>query len=166
MRQRAKRTLVALAAGLVVVTGACGTDDDNSTDASTTTADPGTTTTAAADTPTTGAAPTGGDEVTVTAADNDTSITLNAGDAVHIELENCATCGYEWREDTAPDGAVLTLVDNHLIQPDRTDGMVGGYETAVFTYRALASGTTTIELGYHAPGGDREETFTLSVTVR
>ncbi|MEX2294195.1 MAG: protease inhibitor I42 family protein [Acidimicrobiales bacterium] len=159
------RHMVATAALGVVALVACGSTDEASTGLTTTTVGAESTTSAESGTTTTMRTPATGDEVTVTAADSGTSITLKPGDVVHIEIENCATCGYEWHETSPPDVAVLALTESHLIEPDRGDGMVGGYETAVFTYQAVASGTAQVDLGYHGPDGSIEDTFTLTVKV-
>ena len=88
-----------------------------------------------------------------TYCDETDPITAAPGSDFAIRLASNATTGYRWELLTPPDSAVVTLRNSRYDGPDSQLVGAGGHE--VWTFRAVAPGTTTIGLRYafidHAP---------------
>ena len=153
------RLLIATAAALALVAGACGSDDGGTSPASsTTTADQ----TAAAGTT---------EGQTFTRDDNGGEASLAVGEEVTVSLETCGGCGYEWRVTAPPDAAVVeTLGTSNNPRPTSTQPgempIVGAPTDTVFRFRGVAAGTTELTVGYFPPADDTaEESFTMTFVV-
>ena len=81
-----------------------------------------------------------------TYSDETAPITAAPGSDFAIRLASNATTGYRWELHTPPDSAVVTLRDSRYDGPDSPLVGAGGHE--VWTFHAVAPGTTTIGLRY------------------
>jgi predicted secreted protein len=181
---RGRAASVALLVVSVAALGACGSDKSNDVATESTTsssaAASSSTTAAAASTSSTAAAPattakpgatttTRGAATThkYTKADNGKTVAVKPGDKVEVTLDECAgSCGYEWRQTTAPDPKVLKATGESKTDAQNAPGMVGGSGTHTFKYEAVGVGTTSFKLGYFGPAQTApDESFTLTVKV-
>jgi predicted secreted protein len=83
------------------------------------------------------------------------SVSGRVGDTFQVKLVDCATCGFRWEVATPTDTKIVRLVSHVYAPPNLPKGMVGGSGTAVFTFRAVALGSTSVTLGYYGPGSPR-----------
>lgn len=88
---------------------------------------------------------TGGQTVTLSAADAGRTIDLHRGDILKIDLEGNPTTGYNWLV-TAMDGAILEQQGEPGFRADSQLLGAGGMIT--LTFRAVLAGTTKLQLGY------------------
>ncbi len=103
----------------------------------------------------------------ITKEDDGRLVTLDKRDVLVVRLEGNPTTGYEW---------ILTDTFNQeIIEPrgepefvsEGDDGIVGAGGTYVFRFKALSSGTTTLEFVYERLWeGEPIETFSVIVYVR
>lgn len=168
---RLARTLAALALAASLL-GACGGDDDDTTNNAakpTTTAAPdaSTETTVADD----GAYESTADHV-FTAADDQSEVSVAAGETFDIVLETCPSCGYHWELVKGAEPISLTEEDNVTLTSEETverpheEGLVGGNADYVAHFKANRPGGLSIELGYIPPGAtEAEESVIISVNV-
>jgi inhibitor of cysteine peptidase len=101
-----------------------------------------------------------------TYSDETTPITAAPGSDFAIRLGSNPTTGYRWELRTPPDGGVVTLRDSRYDGPDAQLVGAGGHE--VWTFHAVAPGTTTIGLRYafedHDPNRPTQDSvFTVIV---
>ena len=55
---------------------------------------------------------------TVTSKDNGKTITISKQQGLHIDLDECGSCGYSWRTTTKPNPKVLTRRPSTTKDPD------------------------------------------------
>ena len=189
MRSRRARAQVLVASVLLVLVACTDGDDDdeasspttattrvNLLDFTTTTSPASTETTAAATTTTAAPSTTVASTtttsrpttttarqpstVTVGRAQNGQTVRLVKGDKLQVVLEECSSCGDQWRVTGIPNQTVFgPVTTNH----DPGDGTTG---RAVFETTANASGTTGIEIGFFRSGQTAAaERFALTLTV-
>jgi inhibitor of cysteine peptidase len=106
-------------------------------------------------------------EVTVTGSG---PVALAVGQVLVVTLAANPSTGYGWAVERAADAAVLVQRGDFAYQPAAAEGRnmpgAGGHQTLRFA--AVASGVTTVQLGYRRPwetGVAPVETVTLEVTV-
>ena len=97
------------------------------------------------------------------------SRTIEAGTDLQVVLCSNPTTGFAWGEPQVGDTSVLRLVDRTFRAPDETSPpTLGAAGTEVLTVHAVASGTTTLSIGYGRSwevGTPAEWTYSLTVTV-
>jgi inhibitor of cysteine peptidase len=103
--------------------------------------------------------------VELTAADSGTTVTLEAGQQVEISLESNASTGFQWNLAGEPDAAVLELVSSTYVEPETSDDVVGAPGTEIWTFEAVGTGTTSVELAYFRPFEPETVGGTFSLTV-
>src|SRR5262245_10945640 len=110
---------------------------------------------------------------TLTSADNGKTVTIAKGQGLHVELDECGSCGYSWRTTAKPDPKVLTrrpatTKDPTCPETDQDEpACVGGSHTRVFRYTGKANGRTKLRLEYFGPGRSKStKTFRITVRVR
>jgi inhibitor of cysteine peptidase len=77
------------------------------------------------------------------------SIEVEAGARFSLTLDANPTTGYQWRFVQPADEGVVRRVGTQYTP--RTPGLLGGGGTEVWTFQAVARGTTTIRLEYVRP---------------
>lgn len=100
--------------------------------------------------------------------DSGSTVRVQRCTSLSVSLEECSSCGYEWRIVTAPDQAVLTGPTKLVLAPPETGGspQVGGSDAVLFNFRSVEAGRTSFRLGYFPPAGDvPKRTFDLDVIV-
>ena len=106
---------------------------------------------------------------TVTVADADSGRTVNAhrGDTVVISLADPGDDGYAYRFGTQASAKVLTYEGfTHQAPPTSNPQPLGNFGKDVYKYKAIAAGTTTIDLDQVRPsGGDRGSSFKVTIAV-
>jgi len=108
-----------------------------------------------------------GKTVVLETKDNDTSVTVKAGDTVQVKLRSNRTTGYSWAEIKDKTDAKVLKSDggNYEVNP-HPEGMVGVGGVETFTFTAVAPGKTEIALGYARPWEkDKEPAQAFKVTV-
>jgi inhibitor of cysteine peptidase len=95
-------------------------------------------------------------------------ITVSAGGSFKVSLESNATTGFSWPEQAEiGNTSIVEQTDHEYVAP--TSDLMGAPGKEVWTFRALAKGTTVIAMQYSRPweGGEQAEwTFNLTVTVK
>lgn len=77
------------------------------------------------------------------------SIEVEAGARFSLTLDANPTTGYQWRLVQPADEGVVKLAGTQYTP--RTPGLPGGGGAQVWTFQAVAPGTTTIQLEYVRP---------------
>lgn len=128
--------LVALAIALLLLAAACGGSDGGSSN------------------------------VTLTEADSGSTIDADVGEEIVVELAANPTTGYEWQLTDSLDVAVVEKVSQDYAQDSGSEDAVGAGGKDTWTFKAVAAGTTTIQLDYLRTFEENSTTNTFSVTVR
>src|SRR4051794_4168778 len=109
----------------------------------------------------------------VTSADNGKTITIAKHQGLHIDLDECGSCGFDWETTAKPNPKVLARRSSTTKDPTcpppkpGQPQCVGGSYTRVFRYTGKATGRTKLRLGYFGPGqSEPADTFRLTVRVR
>ena len=101
-------------------------------------------------------------------ADNGRALTVAKGGTVVVSLPSNPSTGFSWAM-TGPAPAELEQQgEPKYLPPVATTPAVGAGGTEVFTFKAKATGTATLELGYARPfekGVPPAKTFKVTVTV-
>ncbi len=95
-------------------------------------------------------------------------VEVAVGDSFTVTLCSNPTTGFEWESAKISDQAVLQLLDQKFVSPEKT-GLVGAPGQEVLTLKALKKGTSSISMEYSRPweGGEKAEwTFGLTVVVK
>src|SRR3954451_11397812 len=104
---------------------------------------------------------------TLTAADSGKTVTIARGQALHVALSECGSCGYRWKTTRKPDPKVLSRRPNGHKDPTCEPPCTGGSDTTVFRYTGKATGRTKLRLEYFGPGrSSSSKTFRVTVRVR
>ncbi len=95
-------------------------------------------------------------------------VNVPAGEEVVVTLESNITTGYSWTENAViSNGAVLQQTSHKYQPPAEAIPGRGGQE--VWTFKALAAGTTTISIEYKRPfepNNPPASTFNVTVKVK
>ena len=105
---------------------------------------------------------------TITQKDNDKIINLNIGDNLQINLPGNYTTGYQWVVINGYDDDVIKQEGKDEYQPEKTD-LVGAGGTATFTFKAVGTGRTDLNLEYKRSwekNGDVPEDFEITIVVK
>lgn len=105
---------------------------------------------------------------TVTDKDDEKIINLSIGDKLIIKLPGNYTTGYQWEVINGYDDDVIKQEGKGEYQPEKTD-MIGSGGTATFTFKAIGTGRTDLNLEYKRPwekNGDVPEDFEITVVVK
>ena len=76
------------------------------------------------------------------------TITVGAGQHFAVQLDANPTTGYTWQLTTDPGSQVKVLGHTYTPAPPQQPGSGG---TELFTFQAVAAGTTTLAFGYLRP---------------
>jgi inhibitor of cysteine peptidase len=93
-----------------------------------------------------------------------TTVTVDAGQTLRVELDGNPTTGYEW-EVSAVDATVLRYVDSDF-DPDSDAEGSGG--TVTLTFEAVGAGATLLELIERPswePPSDSHQRFSVTIRV-
>lgn len=97
------------------------------------------------------------------------TVEIAAGGSLTVTLESNITTGFQWQMVGNTDEAVLALEDRQYQASDEARaGVVGAGGQEVWTFKALDSGESTIDLEYSQPwegGTNAVGTFVLTVVV-
>ena len=98
----------------------------------------------------------------------DTDVRVEAGDTFAIVVDDNASVGDMWSVSSTPDRLVVDSAGDVYV-PDSDEKVDGGGGQRRFRFRAVATGTTTIELrncfrGCADPGDDHRYAFAVEVT--
>ena len=114
--------------------------------------------------------PGGGSGQIVTQAENNSKLTVAPGERFAVRLASQAGTGYTWDFVTEPDTAVIKLVSTTTEEAAASPTpAVGGSETMIWEFEAVAAGQSEIQLHYVRlfEGIDpATQTFTLPVTIK
>ena len=107
-------------------------------------------------------------EAQATQADNGRQITLQPGEVMTITLESNLTTGYGWQVLKIDDAVLVQVGDPTYVQSPGSTGLVGAGGTESFRFKAVASGETSLELGYMRPWESVPpiETYSVQVVVQ
>jgi predicted secreted protein len=99
--------------------------------------------------------------VSITEQDNNTTVTLMAGDSVNLTLKDYGDGGYQWN---------ITSIDDQMLRLDNTitwggSGMPGDFGNDTWIFTVLSGGKTTLRLECTRPGDDGETCATMTVTI-
>jgi predicted secreted protein len=115
------------------------------------------------------AAATSGDtsaSLELTAADSGKQVAVDAGASFTVTLDSNPSTGFAWSISDITAEAVIDDVGSEF--KDADNGMVGAGGQEVWTFDALAEGTSTIEMQYSRSWEtdvEPAETFTVTVVV-
>ncbi|HZU78515.1 MAG TPA: protease inhibitor I42 family protein, partial [Acidimicrobiales bacterium] len=84
-----------------------------------------------------------------------------------IELSDCFSCGYSWQFLAPAPNYTIVAYQGETDRPNQAPpGSVGGNGTAEFTFEAMGTGQTSVNMGYFAPsGGQPSQTFTVTFVI-
>jgi inhibitor of cysteine peptidase len=110
-----------------------------------------------------------GKEVILTKGDDGSTLTLDSGQALSIQLESNPTTGYSWAV-LAVDPAVLEAQGElEYVKKDSGQQRVGAGGLEILRFRPVAAGQTRLTLGYRRPWEENTEpveSFSVEITVR
>jgi inhibitor of cysteine peptidase len=110
-----------------------------------------------------------GGEVMVDETRDGSAVEVSVGENLVISLESNPSTGYTWQV-LAVDTAILEKTgENEFVQAEGDAMLLGAGGREQMTFRAVAKGTTTLELGYKRPWeveADPEQFFSIEVTVK
>lgn len=107
----------------------------------------------------------GGNGDSVSHSDPSRAIKVKNGGEFVINLESNPTTGYSWQETS--DSTMVSLISVDYEEDQAEEGMVGVGGKEFFTYRALQSGETEIEMvyGQHWEGGEVDAPLIFTVVI-
>jgi predicted secreted protein len=103
--------------------------------------------------------------IQVTELDNNSSVTLNLGDELVVQLQSNASTGYSWQIDYN-NSQLLRLTKSTYEKPN--SNLMGAPGSQVFRFRAVGAGGEGLKLSYKRPGQGRwqsGDSFVIMVTV-
>jgi len=108
-------------------------------------------------------------DVVVTGDQSNSTITVETGDVIAIQLSANPSTGYGWTVENL-DSAILEQVGEIEYKQEKSDQpIVGAPATAIMRLKAVGSGETAVKLIYHRSWEtDVEplETFSMNVVVK
>ncbi len=92
-------------------------------------------------------------------------IKVEKGDEFVISLKSNPTTGYSWEETS--DSTMVSLLNMDYKEDEADEDLVGVGGTEFFTYRALQTGETKIEMvyGQHWEGGEVDAPLVFTVVI-
>ena len=106
-------------------------------------------------------------QVSKDASSSGKTVNIAVGGTLTVTLDSNVTTGYSWELKEIGDTNVLQKSDNKYIAP--TSGAIGAGGKEVWTFKALAAGTSTLTMSYSQPwaGGQKDaKSFSLTVVVK
>lgn len=91
------------------------------------------------------------------------TVTIQPGQELRIQLSESASVGYRWEVTSEPDGDILEFLGRDVEADD--PGVDGGTETVSFRYAGTGPGTTRVVLSRDYRGERIDRTFELTVEV-
>jgi inhibitor of cysteine peptidase len=82
-------------------------------------------------------------------SDSATPVTVRKGQTFALTLRSNPTTGYIWQLDKPPEDGVIQFIDNQY-RGDKS-GLVGAGGREIWTFKAVETGETTIDLKYVRP---------------
>ncbi|QLY30097.1 protease inhibitor I42 family protein [Nocardia huaxiensis] len=161
-----RKILPVLVLGLVLVT-ACGKSEDKASDATTSSTAAANTSQAATSSGTT-SPPEPAAAVTVDESANGTELQMVPGQRLVVRLKSNPSTGYSWGIQSE-DQSILMQDGEPGYEQDPGPSMPGKGGTAVWAFRAITAGTTTLEMVYARPwepASDANQKFALTVKVQ
>jgi inhibitor of cysteine peptidase len=111
-----------------------------------------------------GCAQSGGASVTLRESDAGRTVELKRGDTLIVELEGMPTTGFQWEVVSADEAVIKPEGDPEY--KDSQPGLIGGEGLLIFTFKALETGRTELNMVYHQPWEkDTPPAKTFEVTV-
>jgi inhibitor of cysteine peptidase len=107
------------------------------------------------------------DQVSIDASSSGKTVNIAVGGTLTVTLDSNVTTGYSWELKEIGDTDVLQKTDNKYVAPANEAIGAGGKE--VWTFKALAAGTSTLTMDYSQPwaGGQKgAKIFSLTVVVK
>ncbi|HAF63013.1 MAG TPA: hypothetical protein DCK95_11915 [Anaerolineaceae bacterium] len=113
-------------------------------------------------------------DIELTGKDNGTSVSLKNGATITIRLEGNITTGYAWDIKEIDENFFKQIGDIEYVKKESMDSNtdenspVGASGEFVFTFSAIQSGETTLQLQYHRSfeeGVEPLEVFTVSFVI-
>ena len=93
-------------------------------------------------------------------------ITVVPGDTFTIILCSNATTGFKWTETPQISDTDVMMQISHKFEPPENTGMVGAPGKETWTFKALKTGTATMQMTYSQPwGGGEKDTWVLNLSV-
>ena len=152
------------------VTTTSTTTSSSTTSSSTTTTIPSTTTASSTTTTTssTTTTTTAGPALRLEWADNGKGFAVKVGETIEVSLPGNASTGYEWIVFLGKnDAALIKQVGEPVYVSDPTPNrLVGGGDTFIFTFRAVARGQALLKLVYARPWESEKPLQTFGVTLK
>jgi len=105
----------------------------------------------------------------LTEKNNGDSIELTIDSEFVIKLESNPTTGYGWILDEKTDTSIVSMVGSEYAQSEEDEELVGAGGHEIFTFKAIASGDTTVLLNYERSWEEEEEpleTFEINISVK
>ena len=106
-------------------------------------------------------------EVSLNESSSGKQVDVFVGGSFTVTLDSNATTGYSWELKEISDTGILEKTDNKYVAP--TSSLMGAGGKEVWTFKALAPGTTTLSMEYSQPwaGGQKAaKNFTLTVVSK
>ena len=107
------------------------------------------------------------DQVSIDASSSGKTVNIAVGGTLTVTLDSNVTTGYSWELKEIGDTDVLQKTDNKYVAP--ANGAIGAGGKEVWTFKALAAGTSTLTMYYSQPwaGGQKgAKIFSLTVVVK
>jgi inhibitor of cysteine peptidase len=106
--------------------------------------------------------------LSVGAEANGTQVDLEVGQELVVTLESNPSTGYGWHVAEIDEGILSQVGETEYNQASGDEQLVGAPGTETLRFEAVASGTTTLLLGYDRvwESVPPEQTFTLTVVVK
>ena len=104
--------------------------------------------------------------VTLATEDNGSSVTLDVGQTLEINLPSNPSTGYSWQSASIP--ACLEPAGASRFESEAEEDVVGASGTETLTFEATKVGTGLLELEYEQawlPDAEPADTFSVDVTV-
>lgn len=100
--------------------------------------------------------------VYITEQDNNTTITVIAGDSINLTLKDYGDGGYQWN---------ITNIDEQILRLDNnfnwdSSGMLGDFGNDTWIFTTLGGGETTLSLECRQLWDGGDTTATMTVTIR
>jgi inhibitor of cysteine peptidase len=106
-------------------------------------------------------------QISIDASSSGKTVNIAVGGTLTVTLDSNVTTGYSWELKEIGDTNVLQKTDNKYIAP--ASGAIGAGGKEVWTFKALATGTSTLTMDYSQPwaGGQKgAKNFSLTVVVK
>lgn len=95
------------------------------------------------------------------------AVMIESGQRFNIELDSNPGTGYKWNWKLKPDSALIKLEEEFHRPRSGHRFLIGGGGVDVWTFKALGSGYTALELEYRRPWENKppQARFFLNITI-